>query len=59
MTFAEAMVEALSEIMEADERVQLIGGYFLGLSPRRVLLGRQGIEPWPGLPQYDRGCFRL
>jgi pyruvate dehydrogenase E1 component beta subunit len=40
MTYAEAMVEALYEIMEADERVHLIGSYFLGLSPKRVLLGR-------------------
>jgi pyruvate dehydrogenase E1 component beta subunit len=40
MTYAEAMVEALYEIMEADERVHLIGSYFLGLSPRRVLLNR-------------------
>jgi len=40
ITYAEAMAEALYEIMEADERVQLIGGYFLGLSPKRVLLNR-------------------
>jgi len=38
ITYAEAMVEALHEIMEADERVHLIGSYFLGLSPRRALL---------------------
>lgn len=38
ITYAEAMVEALHEIMEADEHVYLIGSYFLGLSPRRVLL---------------------
>jgi pyruvate dehydrogenase E1 component beta subunit len=40
LTYAEAMVEALYEIMEADERVHLIGSYFLGLSPKRVLLNR-------------------
>lgn len=40
ITYAEAMVEALREIMEADERIHLIGSYFLGLSPRRALLTR-------------------
>lgn len=38
ITYAEAMVEALDEVLQADERVTLIGSYFLGLSPRRVLL---------------------
>lgn len=38
ITYAEAMVEALDEVMTGDERVSLIGSYFLGLSPRRVLL---------------------
>ena len=38
ISYAEAKVEALREIMEADERVCLIGSYFLGLSPRRVLM---------------------
>ena len=38
ITYAEAMVEALDEVLQADERVSLIGSYFLGLSPRRVLL---------------------
>ncbi|MCL4181823.1 MAG: alpha-ketoacid dehydrogenase subunit beta [Burkholderiaceae bacterium] len=40
ITYAEAMVEALDEIMAGDARVSLIGSYFLGLSPRRVLLTR-------------------
>lgn len=38
ISYAEAKVEALREIMEADERVCLVGSYFLGLSPRRVLM---------------------
>ena len=38
LTYAEAMVEALAEVMREDDRVSLIGSYFLGLSPRRVLL---------------------
>jgi len=36
--FAEAFVEALTEVMEEDERVHLIGNGFLGLHPKRVLL---------------------
>lgn len=40
ISYAEAMVEALDEVMQGDERVSLIGSYFLGLSPRRVLLAR-------------------
>ncbi len=38
ISYAEAKVEALREIMEADDRVCLVGSYFLGLSPRRVLM---------------------
>jgi len=38
ITYAEAKVEALLEIMREDDRVCLIGSFFLGLSPRRVLL---------------------
>lgn len=38
ITYAEAMVEGLDEVMAGDDRVSLIGSYFLGLSPRRVLL---------------------
>lgn len=47
ISYAEAMVEALDEIMQGDERVSLIGSYFLGLSPRRVLLTRLQ-ERYPG-----------
>jgi acetoin:2,6-dichlorophenolindophenol oxidoreductase subunit beta len=38
ITYAEALVEALGEAMREDDRVTLVGSYFLGLSPRRVLL---------------------
>jgi pyruvate dehydrogenase E1 component beta subunit len=37
LAYYEAKLEALSEIMAADERVHLFGGTFLSLSPRRVL----------------------
>lgn len=37
LAYYEAKLEALSEIMAADERVHLIGGTFLSLSPRRGL----------------------
>lgn len=47
ISYAEAMMEALDEIMRGDERVTLIGSYFLGLSPRRVLLA-QLQEKYPG-----------
>lgn len=40
ISYAEAMVEALDEVLQGDDRVSLIGSYFLGLSPRRVLLTR-------------------
>ena len=40
LSYAEALVESLSEVMEEDERVHLIGSYFLGLHPKRVLLNR-------------------
>lgn len=40
LTYAEALVEALYEVMQDDERITLIGSYFLGLSPRRHLLDR-------------------
>ncbi|MEK6600747.1 MAG: alpha-ketoacid dehydrogenase subunit beta, partial [Candidatus Binatota bacterium] len=36
LAYYEAKLEALSEIM-ADERVHLMGGSFLSLSPRRSL----------------------
>ncbi|MBI2359821.1 MAG: alpha-ketoacid dehydrogenase subunit beta, partial [Deltaproteobacteria bacterium] len=38
ITYAEALVEALREILQADDRVRIIGSYFLGLSPRRSLM---------------------
>lgn len=38
ISYAEAMVEALDEVLQGDDRVSLIGSYFLGISPRRVLL---------------------
>ncbi len=44
LTYAEAMVEALHEVMEEDERINLIGSYFLGLSPRRFLLDRLRVD---------------
>jgi len=40
LSYAEAKVEALYEVMQADERVNLIGNFFLGLSPKRTLLAR-------------------
>jgi len=38
ITYAEALVEALGELLESDTRIHLIGNSFLGLSPKRVLL---------------------
>jgi acetoin:2,6-dichlorophenolindophenol oxidoreductase subunit beta len=40
ITFAEALAEALREILKADDRVRVIGSYFLGLSPRRMLISQ-------------------
>src|SRR3990172_8464820 len=37
LAYYEAKLEALSELMAADESVHLIGGSFLGLSPHRGL----------------------
>jgi pyruvate/2-oxoglutarate/acetoin dehydrogenase E1 component len=37
LAYYEAKFEALGEIMAADQRVHLIGGTFLSLSPRRAL----------------------
>jgi acetoin:2,6-dichlorophenolindophenol oxidoreductase subunit beta len=37
ITFAEAIVQALLDAMEADPRVSMIGGSPLGLGPQRVL----------------------
>lgn len=36
LAYYESKLEALGEILAADKRVHLIGGSFLGLSPRRV-----------------------
>src|SRR5574341_838058 len=47
MTYAEALVEDLGEILRGDPRAQVIGSYFLGLSPRRVLLEKLRQE-FPG-----------
>lgn len=38
ITYAEALVEAVDELLAADHRTVLIGSHLLGLSPRRVLL---------------------
>lgn len=47
LAYYEAKLEALSEIMAADERVHLIGGSFLSLSPRRGLFQKIA-ESYPG-----------
>jgi acetoin:2,6-dichlorophenolindophenol oxidoreductase subunit beta len=39
-TFAEAVVEALYDALDADPRVSLIGSYVLGLGPHRHLMDR-------------------
>lgn len=51
LTYAEAMVEALHEALEEDERVTLMGSYFLGLSPRRTLLDKLRADFGPRM--YD------
>lgn len=38
VSFAEALVASLREALETDERVHLMGGYFLGLTPKRTLM---------------------
>ncbi|MGH7770523.1 MAG: alpha-ketoacid dehydrogenase subunit beta [Candidatus Binatia bacterium] len=47
LAYYEAKFEALGEIMAADERVHLIGGSFLSLSPRRRLY-RELAEKYKG-----------
>jgi pyruvate dehydrogenase E1 component beta subunit len=47
LAYAEAKMEALNEIMAADNRVHLIGGTFLSLSPRRALFQKLA-ERYPG-----------
>lgn len=39
MSYAEAVVEALRCAVEQDERVHLMGQYFLGLTPHRTMVG--------------------
>lgn len=38
VSFAEALVGSLREALETDERVHLMGGYFLGLTAKRTLM---------------------
>lgn len=40
ISYAEAVAEAVMESMEENPGVCLLGGYFFGLSPRRVLMDR-------------------
>ena len=39
MLYAEAVVEALRRSVEGDDRVHLMGQYFLGLTPHRTMVG--------------------
>ena len=39
MLYAEAVVEALRRSVEGDDRVHLMGQYFLGLTPYRTMVG--------------------
>ena len=39
MLYAEAVVEALRRSLEGDDRVHLMGQYFLGLTPHRTMVG--------------------
>jgi pyruvate dehydrogenase E1 component beta subunit len=47
LAYYEAKLQALREILAADDRVHLIGGSFLGLSPRRGLF-REIEKNYPG-----------
>lgn len=38
VSYAEALVGVLGEALGSDERVHLMGGYFLGLTPQRALM---------------------
>ncbi|MGQ0569452.1 MAG: alpha-ketoacid dehydrogenase subunit beta [Armatimonadota bacterium] len=40
LAYAEALIETLRELLQADDRVHIMGGYFLGLTPRRVLMAQ-------------------
>ena len=45
--YAEALVETLRLLLESDDRVHLIGQYFLGLTPHRQLIAELEAE-FPG-----------
>ena len=49
--YAEALVEGLRELLEADERVHLIGQYFLGLTSHRELMADVR-DSFPGRVYY-------
>ncbi len=49
--YAEALVDTLEELLETDERVHIIGQYFLGLTPHRNLMVRLR-EGFPGRLYY-------
>lgn len=38
ISFAQALVDALYEVLQEDDRVSIIGGYVLGLGPQRSLM---------------------
>lgn len=52
LTYAEAMIKAMDEIMAADSRVILVGGYWLGYNPRRLPLWRNLAEKYPDRIHY-------
>lgn len=39
LTYGQALVEGLRELIETDDRIQIMGQYFLGLTPQRALVG--------------------
>ncbi len=39
LTYGQALVEGLRELIETDDRVHILGQYFLGLTPQRALVG--------------------
>ena len=49
--YAEALVDTLEELLETDERVHIMGQYFLGLTPHRELMVRLR-EGFPGRLYY-------
>ncbi|MCP4299428.1 MAG: hypothetical protein GY783_02480, partial [Gammaproteobacteria bacterium] len=44
LTYGQALVEGLRELIEADERTHIMGQYFLGLTPQRALVGELAAE---------------